>query len=253
MICHVKSISLMHAIARWPILAAGMRALLPASVKKLREDHFNFCVERVEKRIALKTTRPDFWSLIVEAGTQREINKAQLYATMSDFMFAGTETTATALSGTTYLLCRNPDKMRKLVEEVRQYKVFEDLNLTTLQNLHYLNACCEETFRLYPPVPVGNMRLAPKAGGIVMGNYVPEGVSQVNVFKETANRCNVDEEQTTVELAQFAAYHCEYNFKDPEAFVPERWLENPPEKYANDTKGILNPFGVGPRTCIGRK
>ncbi|KAF2799643.1 benzoate 4-monooxygenase cytochrome P450 [Melanomma pulvis-pyrius CBS 109.77] len=232
MIGHVKSISLMHAIARWPILAAGMKALLPASIKKLREDHFNFCVERVEKRIALKTARPDFWSLIVEAGTQREINKAQLYATMSDFMFAGTETTATALSGITFLLCQNPEKMTKLVKEIRQYKVFEELNLTTLQNLPFLNACCDEALRLYPPVPVGNMRLAPKGGSFVMGSYVPEG--------------------TTVELAQFSAYHCEYNFKNPESFAPERFLPDPPKEYASDSKGMLNPFGVGPRACIGR-
>lgn len=75
----------------------------------MRIDHVNFCIERVEERMALQDTRPDFWSLIVEAGTHRDISKQQLYAVMgyvspiptsrslfsltsslSDFMFAGT-------------------------------------------------------------------------------------------------------------------------------------------------------------------
>jgi cytochrome P450 len=33
--------------------------------------------------------------------------------------------------------------------------------------------------------------------------------------------------------------------------VPERWLGDP--EYAHDVRGVLQPFSVGPRNCIGRK
>lgn len=48
----------------------------------MRIDHVNFCIERDEERMALQNTRPNFWSLIVEAGTHRDISKQQLYAVM---------------------------------------------------------------------------------------------------------------------------------------------------------------------------
>jgi cytochrome P450 len=48
-------------------------------------------------------------------------------------------------------------------------------------------------------------------------------------------------------------YHSEKNFFEPESFVPERWLPNPPELYKNDNRAALNPFSTGPRGCIGKK
>lgn len=177
MIGHLKSVSIMHAVARWPILTAIMRRLLPKSVKEMREAHFNFCTQRVDKRMAMKSDLPDFWSLVIEAGTHRDISKGQLYATMSDFMFAGTETTATILSGITYYLCKNPKAMATLLAEIRRFRSDDELTLTNLQSMPYLQACINEAFRLYPPVPVGNMRLAPPGGAVVCGRFVPEGVS----------------------------------------------------------------------------
>jgi cytochrome P450 len=41
------------------------------------------------------------------------------------------------------------------------------------------------------------------------------------------------------------------NFKDPQAFVPERWL--PDTGYESDRKDVLMPFMTGPRNCLGKK
>lgn len=56
----------------------------------------------------------------------------------------------------TWYLCNNPDKLQTLVKEIRQFEKFEDLDLNTMQALPYLNACLDESFRIYPPVPVGS-------------------------------------------------------------------------------------------------
>lgn len=52
-------------------------------------------------------------------------------------------------------------------------------------------------------------------------------------------------------LPQFAANRSPLNFKDPNCFVPERWL--PGTGYDDDRKEVLNPFAFGPRNCIGKK
>jgi cytochrome P450 len=40
-------------------------------------------------------------------------------------------------------------------------------------------------------------------------------------------------------------------FKDPFAFVPERWLGD--ERYADDARAAVQPFSAGPRDCLGKK
>lgn len=57
--------------------------------------------------------------------------------------------------------------------------------------------------------------------------------------------------QTRVSVAQYAAYRSPLNFKDPESFIPERWL--PGTGYEDDKKEALQPFSLGPRNCIGKK
>lgn len=52
-------------------------------------------------------------------------------------------------------------------------------------------------------------------------------------------------------VPQWASYQSETNFRDPGKFVPERWLGDP--EYAHDVRGVLQPFSVGPRNCIGKK
>lgn len=41
-----------------------------------------------------------------------------------------------------------------------------------------LQACVEETLRIYPPAAVGFTRVVPKPGPTIAGKFVPEGVSQ---------------------------------------------------------------------------
>lgn len=39
-------------------------------------------------------------------------------------------------------------------------------------------------------------------------------------------------------------------FKDPLSFIPERWLGD--ERYASDQQGVVQPFSVGTRDCMGK-
>ena len=91
---------------------------------------------------------------------------------------AGSETTATLLSGATYLLLKHPEVLKKLTEEVRStFKSEEEITLLSVNNLEYMLACLNETMRVYPPVPIGMPRVSPKGGAKVAGNFIPENVS----------------------------------------------------------------------------
>ncbi len=48
----------------------------------------------------------------------------------------------------------------------------------------------------------------------------------------------------------YAAYRSHTNFKDPDTYIPERWLNDP--RYQSDKKAVFQPFSVGARSCIGK-
>jgi cytochrome P450 len=87
---------------------------------------------------------------------------------------AGSETTATMLSGTTYMLLKNPDVMRKLTDEVRnRWTSYSEITLEELQKAPYLLAVISEGLRYFPPVPAGFERQVGKGGEVVLGYYLP--------------------------------------------------------------------------------
>ncbi|KAB2571025.1 Cytochrome P450 monooxygenase rdc4 [Lasiodiplodia theobromae] len=108
-----------YAIGRFAL------GLIPA-LREKRKAHFDHTAERVDRRLANGSEKPDFWNLILGSNKGR-MTVPQMHAHGAVFMLAGTETTATLLSGLVYLLLKNPDKMEKLVEEVRQIQSEEDL------------------------------------------------------------------------------------------------------------------------------
>lgn len=160
----------------YPWAAFMVQWLIPDSLKRKSVDHFNACHERVDKRIDpnRKVHRPDIWGIVMDQKEDLRLSHPEMYANSQIFMVAGTETTATALSGLTYLLLVNPDKMERIVKEVREtFQKNSDIEIRTLVQMKYLNQCIEEGLRMYPPVPVGVPRIAPSEGIIVCGEHIP--------------------------------------------------------------------------------
>ena len=84
------------------------------AVRAKQFEHWNYSKERVNRRLARNPDRPDLWTKILEKGAPNDkegLSLGEHHSLASVFMIAGTETTATALSGTTYQLLTNPDKL----------------------------------------------------------------------------------------------------------------------------------------------
>ncbi|EKG16098.1 Cytochrome P450 [Macrophomina phaseolina MS6] len=222
----------------FPSLSAPIRRfLIPPSLLEKRKAHARFSEARVDARLAKSTDRPDIWSFVLRHNEAdgKGLSVPEMHANAGTLMIAGTETTASLLSGLTFHLLRNPDKLAKLAREVRSaFARPDDMDMLSLSRLPYLAACLEEGLRVYPPVPAGLPRIVPPEGRVVCGESVPGG--------------------TSVYLSHYAAYRSPENFCEPDAFVPERWLpdEQREERFKRDVLDVVEPFSYGPRNCIGK-
>ncbi|KAK1690189.1 cytochrome P450 [Colletotrichum godetiae] len=207
------------------------------STKAMRErrfEHQAMTMDKLKRRIALaerEGSRADLLDGLLKKKEEWNLSLQQLEGNASIIIIAGSETTATLLSGVTYLLLKNPEKMKKLVNEVRTtFDKESDVTLTSVNKLTYMLACLDEALRVYPPVPTGLPRTVPAGGATICGDFLPD--------------------KTTVAVHQWAMYHNETNFKNPFLFHPERFLGDP--EYVSDRREAFQPFHIGPRNCLGR-
>ncbi|KAJ1327424.1 aspirochlorine biosynthesis cytochrome P450 monooxygenase [Microdochium nivale] len=151
-------------------------------------------------------------------------------------IIAGSETTATQLSGTTFYLLSNPRTYDRLVAEIRgAFASEDDINMTTVAHLEYLAAVFNESFRMYPPVPIDLPRLIGEGGETVEGHFLPP--------------------KTSASVHQWSAYQSKHNFFEPKRFLPERWLTSvntTDPRFVHDRRDVLQPFSTGPANCIGK-
>ncbi|KAJ2991739.1 hypothetical protein NUW58_g2408 [Xylaria curta] len=133
------------------------------------------------------------------------------------------------LTGTIYYLLKNPEKLSILTKEIRErFKSNEEITFEALTRLEFLNACLREGLRIFPPIPSAAPREIAVGGNIVMGKRLPVG--------------------TRVLVHQTATYRSVANFKNPDEFIPERWLGDP--AYSGDVREAHQPFSVGTRNCL---
>ena len=156
-----------------------------------------------------------------EAHTDFVLALLQIKVTSGTIIVAGSETTATLLSGAIYYLLKNPGWLDKLRREVlAAFSTDSQITFTTTAQLKIMNAVIYETLRIYPPVPVALPRVVPKGGATVAGTYIPQG--------------------TTVGIPQYAAYRSSRNFTNPEKYAPARFLGD--DAYAHNSARSFNHF-----------
>lgn len=109
----------------------------------------------------------------------QELTFDELKSNASTLIIAGSETTATALSGITYFVLSDANVHRKLNDEIRGAFASEgEIDMVSVQKLGYLQAVINEGLRMYPPIPTGIVRRVTDDGGVFLGQYVPSGVSR---------------------------------------------------------------------------
>ncbi|TVY24378.1 Cytochrome P450 monooxygenase [Lachnellula hyalina] len=236
----IKFIGLQQILHDYPILDIPMLAIMTlfSRFRTAEEKHRRYTEEKASRRLDTQTNRRDYmWSYlpislyILRHNDEKGMSRAEIIKASGTLIIAGSETTATLLSGALYYLLKTPSSLSKLTTELRtSFPDPADMNFVNLARLSYLNACLQEGLRLYPPVPGILPRKTQPGGAVINGHHIPENVS--------------------VGMSHFATYHSASNFTDPETFAPERWLDD--RHFASDKRSALQPFSVGPRNCIGQ-
>jgi cytochrome P450 family 110 len=168
--------------------------------------------------------RTDILSLLI--GSQdadgNGMNDQELRDELMTLLFAGHETTATALSWAIYWSNYLPEVQAKLLAEIAT--LGSERDITAINKLPYLGAFCSEVLRIHPVAILTFARVAQEAVSL-QGYDIAPGTVVMGCIYQTHHRPDI--------------------YPDPDVFKPERFLERQfsPYEYV--------PFGGGSRRCIG--
>jgi cytochrome P450 len=159
--------------------------------------------------------------------TGERLGDEELRNEVMTLIFAGHETTASALSWTFWLLAQNPAAARRLREEVAEVLGDRVPTAQDLPRLQYTANTVKEAMRLMPPAWV--IGRSPLADDEIEGYHVPAG--------------------SLVLLAPCVTHRDPSLWDAPETFDPDRFT---PERSAGRHRMAYYPFSDGPRGCIGK-
>ncbi|TEY53289.1 hypothetical protein BOTCAL_0250g00170 [Botryotinia calthae] len=210
-----------------------VKLLIPSEAANWRKIHFQNSREKTLRRLADgNREHKDFiYHILKNKEAKNSMSQTEIILNMVLLISAGTETTASLLTGWTYFICTHPEVYKRLTDETRgRFNSEQDITWDTVKDLPYLHATLSEALRLYSPAPANQQRIVPPGCSVIDGHFVPG--------------------KTTVAVAPWAAINSSLNFKYPQKFIPERWLGD--ERFINDKLNASQPFSLGPRGCIGK-
>lgn len=144
------------------------------------------------------------------------------------FFEAGYETTSTMLGFVAHILVNHPDVQEKVRQEVIElYNEEGKLDYNTVNKLSYMQCVLNETMRFYPPVT----------------NFVTRWALQDYKYKDITIPKNA-----SITMPTYQLHHNEQYWPNHDRFDPERFRDK-----KNLDSIAFQPFGRGPRNCIGMR
>lgn len=173
--------------------------------------------------------RKDLLALFVQAEDQQHFTNKYLRDMVLNFVIAGRDTTACALSWMFLVLATHPDVQEKLIAEI-DAKCPAGSAPPTLKSvgpaaMPYLNGVFYEILRLYPPVPTDS-KTAHADDVFPDGTKIPKG--------------------TICFFLPYAMGRDPAVYPDPLAVRPERWIP-----FVAPAPHEFPVFQAGPRICLG--
>ncbi|MGV9679131.1 cytochrome P450 [Nocardia sp. NPDC003482] len=188
----------------------------------------------VDRVIAARTANPDteahdLLSVMLtttDPETGQPLSADNIASQVLTFLIAGHETTAALLEVALHYLAADPDLQDELRDEHRGRGGFD---YDAVTGMRLTRGLLNECLRLWPPLP-GFFRVA-RSDQILGGYRVPAGRA-VLVLALAAHR---DPDVWGADAAEF----------DPHRFDTDRLRQHPDR--------FFQPWGTGPRSCIGRQ
>ena len=166
----------------------------------------------------------DILSMLMSARDEagQPMSDRELRDELMSLMFAGHETTATAIAWALYWVHYLPEVKARLLEEIESLGASPEP--MEIAKLPYLDAVCKETLRIYPVAMLTFARVVQQPMQLLGYDLAPGKVLMGNIF---------------------SVHQREDIYPDAKQFKPERFIER------EFTGGEFVPFGGGARRCIG--
>uniref|UniRef100_A0A8C5EDN4 Leukotriene-B(4) omega-hydroxylase 2-like n=1 Tax=Gouania willdenowi TaxID=441366 RepID=A0A8C5EDN4_GOUWI len=162
----------------------------------------------------------------------QSLSDEEIEAEANTFMFAGHDTTASAICWTLYNLARHQnfqETCRQEVMDVMQGRDGDDIKWEDLSCLPFTTMCIKESLRLHSPVQAVTRRYTQDV--TLPGNrVVPQGVISL--------------------VSIYGTHHNPAVWTNPDEFNPLRF---DPANMTSRSSHAFIPFSSGPRNCIGQK
>jgi unspecific monooxygenase len=169
-------------------------------------------------------SRSDILTLLMSARDEngQPMTDAELRDELLTLLFAGHETTATALTWAFYWIHHLPEVRERLLQELDS--LGEETDPNAIAHLPYLTAVCQETLRIYPVALITFSRIVKSPIQIAGYQFEPG---------------------TFLAPCVYLTHQREDIYPQPKRFKPERFLERQFSPYE------YLPFGGGNHRCIG--
>lgn len=174
--------------------------------------------------------RKDLLALFLQAEEQEQTGFADEWIrdVVLNFILAGRDTTACALSWMFYILATHPEIQEKVCKEIdEKLPADADVNFKAVgdRELPYLHGVLYETLRLYPPVPYNSKEA-------VADDVLPDGTKVPAHAK--------------LRYLPYAMGRDPQRYPDPLVIKPERWIP-----FKEPLPHEFPVFQAGPRICLG--
>lgn len=218
------------------ILPSWIKSLTSFSVfnRSALQDFASIARAMVNERRKETPGHHDFLSLLLDG----DVSESEIISNIILLFWVAFETAAYHLSYTMWCLARYPDVQEKLFQEIMDACGGDvtKINCDLVSSLPYFDAVSNESLRLYPPSTFTERKVSKdcvlrykEPDGMVKNIHLPRG--------------------TLIFIPIYAIHHSEEYWKDPEEFIPERFLGELEDRHPFS----FLPFGHGPRNCIGSR
>lgn len=180
-----KGIALMASINFFRPTDKILKFLMPKKIMEKMKYHREITHEKLEQRLLMKhkSMAQDYVGSIMAYNEEKGemiIPKEEIEANMAVLIFAGSETSSTAMAAILNQLLQKPAVLAKAQQEVRLKFANEgDIRIDNVTHLDYLDAVIREGIRLGPPAAIGVPRITPMKGASILGKHVPGNVSTI--------------------------------------------------------------------------
>jgi cytochrome P450 family 110 len=193
-------------------------------LRELKEIDQLIFAEIQKRRTVSHSTSEDILSLLLSVQDEdgQPMSDIEIRDELITMLFAGQETTASALAWSLYWVTSTPGVLGKLRDEVAS--LGEHFQPMEIARLPYLTAVCQETLRIYPVAIIAFPRTLKTSLEIMDWQFEPGSRLYPCIY---------------------LTHHRPELYPEPDKFIPERFLDRQFSVYE------FFPFGGGNRRCVG--